>query len=91
MGEETPGFVIGLREVWNEVRGLNASLNGHMAAQDLKVQAIDHRVSAVESRQAEQEKESLDTKSLRRQVWFALLSSFLLPIIVAVVTAIILK
>lgn len=83
MAEEPLGYVIGIKEVFEELRGLKDTLTSHMAGQDLKVQAIDHRVT-------ELEKDKNDAAELKRSVRMAVITALVFPIIVGVIVGVIL-
>ena len=80
---EPQGYVIGIKEVFEELRGLKDTLTSYMSGQDLKVQALDHRVS-------ELEKDKADAAELKRSVRMAVVTALVFPIIVGVIVGVIL-
>jgi aspartate/methionine/tyrosine aminotransferase len=92
---ESPGFIIGLKDVYDEVRSLKDSMTAYTAGQDLAIQALDHRITELEKDRIEREKERQDNAvarvTVRRLVWTAVVTSLIFPIIVGIVVALIVK
>lgn len=88
MAEES-GYTIGIRELYEEIRGLGDKLTAYMAHQDVRLNSIEHRLaenerSLEEVKEASKE-EKRDRRTTNRQFVLALVSSFVLPLVVSVI------
>lgn len=86
---EHDGFKIGFPELYGELRQLGDKLTEYIHRQDMEINSMNHRINELtkdfEAVQARLEAERTERIGLRRQFWFSLLSSLLLPIVVVVV------
>ncbi|GGM64935.1 hypothetical protein GCM10012275_39300 [Longimycelium tulufanense] len=86
MGEEPPGYTIGIPEVYAEIRGLSTQLTAYINRQDLAMNSVQHNLREAQ-RDIEELRARLDAEQARRtttnrQVALAILTSFALPILV---------
>ncbi|WP_367137881.1 hypothetical protein [Saccharothrix sp. HUAS TT1] len=89
MGDEPQGYVIGIKDLYDELRGLTSTLTTYMARQDLEVQRLAHRVDELERDQADAKSAQIETARLRAQDRRLILTALVLPLIVGVVVALI--
>lgn len=89
MGDEPQGYTIGIKDLYDELRGLNSTLGAYMARQDLEVQRLTHRVDELERDQAEAKSAQTESARLRATDRRLILTALVLPLIVGVVVALI--
>lgn len=89
MPDDPQGYIIGIKDLFDELRGLNSTLTAYMARQDLAVQSLQHRVDELERDQAEAKAARIESDRLRAQDRRLILTALVLPLIVGVVVALI--
>lgn len=85
------GYVIGIQEVYQELRDLGLRLQEYIGRQDAQLATVQLRLTNAErdlaELQAQLEAERGQRAATHRQAVFAVLSSLLFPLLVALVTA----
>lgn len=88
-----PVHQIGMTELYQELRSLGDKLSDYMGRQDVESNSLSHRVSELEKDHAEmrsrQEAEEVRRSNTSFQIKLAFATSFIFPILVMIVGALI--